>query len=399
MTHRGVRIAFFWIAAALMAGTGYRLVTLERRIAASAEASRQFDLQAQETVRQLADVKSAQSGYVAAGQGHEYWTTRLSTLVRAVTTGLEALGRHATDEASRPALAESRKSIDQFIRLDARAREYVTASQLLMASDVIFADGLELLGSAASQLDQAREHERQGHEGRAADIRRLEIYTLLATGGIVLLVMVLLVPAARAEAEPQPGAAAPRPIVRPPDLTLRTAQTAPAHRPPASDWDVNLKDAAALCLDLARVASTADLRVLLERTASMLHAVGLVLWVPGPSRELRPVLAHGYPETMLAKLPSIPPDADNATAAAYRLGQVKEVPAGTSPTGAVIAPLLTAAGCAGVLAVELPAGAESHTAVQAVVTFIAAQLAGTISVSAPSEPRVSSDARSAGASP
>lgn len=376
MTHRGVRLALFWIAAALMAGTGYRLPTLERRIAASAEESRLFDLQAQETVRQLADIKSAQSGYVAAGQGHAYWTTRVSTLVGAVNAGLDALSQRATDEASRTALADSRKSIDQFIKLDTRAREYVTASQLLMASDVIFADGLELVASAASQLDQAREHVRQEHQRRSADIRRLEIYTLVVTGSIVLLVMVLLLPGGRAAAEPQPLADH-RPIERPkPDLTLRTTGNVPAPRKP--DSEVNLQEAAALCLDLSRVASTTDLRVLLARTATLLHARGIVLWVPGQAGELRPALAHGYPESTLAKLSTIAAQADNATAAAYRLGEVKEVPAGSSPTGAVIAPLLTASGCTGVLAVELPAGAESHTAVQAVVTFIAAQLAGLV---------------------
>ncbi|MBI1874576.1 MAG: hypothetical protein HYS05_11940 [Acidobacteria bacterium] len=382
MAHRGVRIALFWIAAALMAGTGYRLFTLERRIAASTEESRQFDLQAQETVRQLAEVKSAQSGYVAAGQGHAYWTTRVSTLVRAVNTGLDALSQRAIDEASSAVVADARKSIDQFVKLDARAREYVTASQLLMASDVIFADGLELVASAASQLDQAREHIRQEHQRSTADIRRLEIYTLIVTGGIVLLVMILLVPGARAEAEPLLRVEN-RPFELPkPDLTLRTAGNAPAPRNPGSE--VNLQEAAALCLDLSRVASTTDLRVLLARTATLLHARGIVLWVPGQSGELRPALSHGYPEATLARLPSIAATADNATAAAYRLGEVKEVPAGNSPTGAVIAPLLTAAGCGGVLAVELPAGAESHTAVQAIVTFIAAQLAGLVG-SAPTE--------------
>lgn len=397
MAHRGVRVALFWIAATLMVGTGYRLVVLERRIAASVEESRQFDLQAQEIARQLADMKSAQAGYVAAGQGRDYWPARIATLVGDVKAGVDALGKRASDETTRAAIAEARHSMEQFGKLDARAREYLAASQLLMASDVIFADGIESIGAALSHLDEASAHERQSHEARTSDTRRLELYTLMATGGIVLLTMILLVPVTRAEAEAQPVDVV-RSVARPPDLTLRTAQTAPAVRLPPSGPEVSLREAAALSLDFARVASQAELRILLERTVTLLHARGIVLWIPGTDGELRPGLAHGYSDAVLARIPSIAPDADNATAAAYRLGEVKEVPAGNSPTGAVIAPLLTASGCAGVLAVELPAGAESHTAVQAIVTFIAAQLAGTVSVNTPSETRASTDARSARAS-
>ncbi|MBI4476342.1 MAG: hypothetical protein HY654_04160, partial [Acidobacteria bacterium] len=291
-------------------------------------------------------------------------------------------------------LDESRKSITRFARLDSRARESVGESQMLMASDVIFAEGRELLSATASHLDQAREHQRQARDRRNADARRLEMYTIAATGGLALLIMLLLVPAGRREAESEAADATARVVIRP-DLTLRTA---PPTRLPSSGPEVSLKDASALSLDLARVSTPSELRALLERASNLLHARGLVLWVPGASGDLRPGLSHGYSEALLAKMPGIAPTADNATAAAYRLGEVREVPAGNSPTGAVIAPLLTPAGCAGVLAVELPAGAESHTAVQAIVTFLAGQLAGTVTVSKPDEGRASSDARSARAS-
>ncbi|MBI4478113.1 MAG: hypothetical protein HY654_13140, partial [Acidobacteria bacterium] len=202
MAHRGVRVALLMFAAALFAGAGYRLVDLERRVAATVEEARQIDLQVQEAGRQIAEIKSAQAAYVAAGQGRDYWPARVATLLRAVTAGLETLsGRVAEDEASRAALDESRKSITRFARLDSRAREYVSESQLLMASDVIFAEGLELLSATASHLDQAREHQRQARDRRNADARRLEMYTIAATGGLALLIMLLLVPAGRREAE------------------------------------------------------------------------------------------------------------------------------------------------------------------------------------------------------
>ena len=397
MSHRGVRVALFLIAAALLIGTGYRIYLFEGRVASSAEQTRQFDLDAQETSRQLGDLRAAQAGYVAAGQGRDFWPAKVTALLREVGAGFAALTEHAPDEMARGAVADAKKSIDQFVKLDARAREYVSASQLLMASDVIFADGIELVTAAIGHLDRARDHLRQEHDRFAADTRRLEMYTLLATGALMLLLMMPLVTVTRVEVD-APASEVTR-TARPPDLTLRTAPTPPAVRLPPSGPEVSLKEAAALSLDFARVASPSELNDLLGRACKLLHARGIVLWIPTGGGELRPGMAHGYSEAMLAKVASIPVNGENATATAYRLGEVREVPAGNSPTGAVIAPLLTSAGCAGVLAVELPAGAESHTAVQAIVTFIAAQLASIVGVSTPSETRASaSDVRSARAS-
>jgi hypothetical protein len=44
-------------------------------------------------------------------------------------------------------------------------------------------------------------------------------------------------------------------------------------------------------------------------------------------------------------------------------------------SAALVVPMLTPAGCAGVLATELPSGSERTSSVRAVVTIVAAQLA------------------------
>jgi hypothetical protein len=81
-----------------------------------------------------------------------------------------------------------------------------------------------------------------------------------------------------------------------------------------------------------------------------------------------------YPTNGLAKLPHVPSDAHNAVAAAFRSGEICVVDGSGAATGAVAVPILTAAGCAGVFALELMHRREQHECVRAAATIIAAQL-------------------------
>ena len=89
---------------------------------------------------------------------------------------------------------------------------------------------------------------------------------------------------------------------------------------------------------------------------------------------LTPVFAHGYPDQVIAHSSRVSTDADNASAEAFRTLTTCLVGGSESRTGAVVAPLLTPMGCAGVLAVELRSGAEQREEVRAAITILAAQL-------------------------
>jgi transcriptional regulator with XRE-family HTH domain len=140
--------------------------------------------------------------------------------------------------------------------------------------------------------------------------------------------------------------------------------------PPPPDPDFIL--VAQLCTEFARVDNAADVRPLLRQAALILNANGVVVWVwdPGMS-ELRPALAAGYSEVALAQLPNVRPDADNVTAHAYRSGQACSIDG--VERSALVVPLLTPTGCAGVLAFELH-GNTLTKALRAAATIIAAQL-------------------------
>jgi hypothetical protein len=68
-------------------------------------------------------------------------------------------------------------------------------------------------------------------------------------------------------------------------------------------------------------------------------------------------------------------DCDNAVGGAFRAAATRVVEGTPLETGAVVAPLKTASGCAGVLALELRDGRERRPCVRACVEILAAQLA------------------------
>ena len=146
-------------------------------------------------------------------------------------------------------------------------------------------------------------------------------------------------------------------------------------RQPASS-EPDFLAAAHLCTEFGRVENTSEVQPLLQEAARILDAIGLIVWVwDAQAEELRPALAYGYSDKVLAQLPTVRRDADNATAAAFRSAQTCAINGSDHVSGALVVPLLTPAGCAGVLAIELQHGSEQTRSVRAVATIFAAQLA------------------------
>ena len=160
---------------------------------------------------------------------------------------------------------------------------------------------------------------------------------------------------------------------------------------PAS-FEPDILAAAHLCTELGRVEKSSDVQPLLQEAARILDAIGLIVWVWDPQvEELTPALSHGYSDKVLAQLPIIRREADNATAAAFRSAQTCAINGSDHDSGALAVPLLTSAGCAGVLAIELPHGREQTRSVGAVATIVAAQLAPLIGGAQPAAVRPPAD--------
>jgi hypothetical protein len=168
---------------------------------------------------------------------------------------------------------------------------------------------------------------------------------------------------------PSPGQTAPVEgefELMPPPVQAEAARSAP---------EPGLPDAARLCTRLARVVDRHDLTPVLEEAAAILDAVGLIVWSwDARASALRPSLTHGYPDSVLARLPVVRSDADNAIAAAYRSSEACVVNGDGDVTGAAVIPMLGPEGCVAVLAIELRHGGEQRESVRALATVLAAQL-------------------------
>ena len=163
------------------------------------------------------------------------------------------------------------------------------------------------------------------------------------------------------------------------------AAARPAAKPPAASGP-DLLAVAQLCTELGRVQETHEAAPLLEEAARILDAVGLIVWVwDSQATQLKPALAHGYSDKVLAQLPRVGRDTDNATAAAFRSAQTCVVNSGDLASGALVVPLMTPVGCVGVLAIELRQRSEQRESVRALTTIFAAQLATLVGAARPAE--------------
>jgi GAF domain-containing protein len=151
-----------------------------------------------------------------------------------------------------------------------------------------------------------------------------------------------------------------------------------ARREAARDTELLESDLLALadlCTEFGRVARASDLTPLLEKAFRVLDAAGMIVWKWDPRLErLRVAWAHGYSEAVLSHLPSVPRDAKNATAAAFRSGQISRVSGSDGFRSGLALPIVAPQECVGVLAIELPAGRDATARTASFAAILAAQL-------------------------
>ena len=153
--------------------------------------------------------------------------------------------------------------------------------------------------------------------------------------------------------------------------TMETVVTAPVE----TAQDTMIENVARLSTELGRVVERNAVRELLQETATTLQAAGLIVWLwDDIAGALRPGLVHGYSDKILAQLPPVRLDADNATADAFRTETTCEVAGTVHNTGALVVPLLIPDGCAGVLAIELQHGVKLTRSLRAFAVLLAAAL-------------------------
>ena len=371
-----VRIALLALLTASALAAGYFLIRIDREASAIAAAERETAAGVDRIAAVINGIGSAQQSYVAPGQPDQPLFERVSSLVKQLYDDTAALRPLLRSPDAHRALQSITEATDSLIAADTRARENLRLGQELMAADVVFSDGRTTLDGMTTRLHELRQAERSAAEAGRTALAGQRWAVLGAVAGMWLLGLLALV------------------LVRPARNDGDTRATSPAVAGNSSDRSfgaddarpldglgspaVDLKAAADLCTALSRITATAALPALLGRAAAILDAPGIILWM-GAGDELFAVTAHGYGPQIIAKLGPIGRAADNATAAAWRTGEIATVPGDASGNGAIVAPMFGPDACIGALAIEVRNRREEDPVAQAVSSMIAAQLATAVS--------------------
>lgn len=392
MRSRAVRITLMLLAFGAIAAAAYLTWSADNRLSTERRSQTSFEDVYTTALRQTYELRWAQQAYVAEGQNETFWIDKATASSESLREALDQLMSASQSTAIHAAIEVSAQSLEAFERVDRRARAYATTGQKLLASDIIFSDGVEAADKIVASLKDVRELSRSDAEAGVRDARLEWMTALGASAGVVTIALLLLtgVPAAETTTAPprtESTRSAPdlrfRPEVPkstspPAGTSAATLQSAARRAPERAPGlrDADLLGLASICSDLARLNDTGSLPSILERASSALDASGLVLWVVDPDgKELMPVAAHGYSVSVLSRLGSLSIHGENATAAAFRTGLVQTVNGDKDTEGAIAAPLVGSTGCRGVMSAEVRHEGERQPARLAAATIVAAQLA------------------------
>jgi hypothetical protein len=122
------------------------------------------------------------------------------------------------------------------------------------------------------------------------------------------------------------------------------------------------------------VSDAREVSSLLERSARVLGASGLIVWL-AEGEQLYPAASWGYDPRLVSRIASIPRDAPNLTASTFRTSSLSTSRSNGSAPAAFGAPLIGPGGAVGVLSGEVPGAVEIPESTSAVAAIFAAQLA------------------------
>jgi hypothetical protein len=394
MRSRAVRLTLTLLAVVAIGTSAWFYWTNHVRATALTRNGNTFSTALTAAERYAFELRTAQQAYVAAGQSETFWFEKVTSSAEALRNSLATLKTTTTSAAAHAALDQATGALEDFEQRDRRVRGYTSTGQKLLASDIIFSDGLEAASRIISALDQASAAAHQATAATAVAASREQAIAAAAAAAAGLAVALMLMPLAPAPAPATKEtleAVKPaedhigldlRPVSKPPKPNAATAAPPvpvappPIVAPPPTAASIEIQSLARVCTDLARLADSNNLPALLERTAATLDASGLVLWVVnGEGKELVPIAAYGYAANVLSRMGVLPIDAENATAAAFRTGMVQTVAGDGKSNGAIAAPLVSPSGSLGVMSAEVRRNGEKQPARLAAASIVAAQLA------------------------
>lgn len=361
MQARSIRFGIAILLLASSLPTAFFIWTIDQRTMSALAAGSEASARLMHMSDLVMGIGTARQSHVAPGQLDEPWFERTTRLTSELSREIDRAGEVLRAPEASGLIDQLRTSVATLTATDGRTRQNLQLGQDLMASDVVFSDGRNLLDAMGASLRSLGTAERLQLQATVSDLTRQRWITLGVAATLWIAgLLTLAASGARASGTTDSPEHVPQRLLDP-------------HPQPRRREGVDLAAAANICTDLSRITTTSALPGLLGRAAGVLDASGVILWISAGD-QLFAVLGHGYDEEMLARLGPIERETENAAATAWRTGQMIVVPAtAAGARGAIIVPLFGLHSCIGVLSAEVR-HSEDSPAVQAVATMIAAQL-------------------------
>lgn len=313
------------------------------------------------------DLAAAQAGYVAPGQPNAPWVERAASLTDELTATLSSIHTAARSVDAPARVQTISEAMAQAAAADASARAHIERDEDLIAADIVFGEGRDAIAAARAEAAALAAAENASFDAERTRIQQRLLLIAGSAAAFAAIGLLVMIPLPRQRREPLAVAMSDSTG----SSTLKLSLT-PPDRVPAQAID--LGKAAELCTALSRLDSAAALPGMLARVSALLDASGLIVWMAA-GNELIAATSHGYDPRVISRLGAIAREADNATADAWRTGEVKTVAGDPMANGAIVAPMFAPDTCIGVLAAEVRHGREQDASTQAVTMMVAAQLA------------------------
>ncbi len=380
MHRRVVRVTVILIMLMVITASAFNLFQTQKQIHTQRKSEYSFLAQSWIITGALSELMAAQQAYVATGQDIGYWVEKVASGLIRIKEDLIFLRSIASTTRATIALDKAAATVEQIEDIDDLTLEHISAEQALMASDLIFTDGLELSKEAINYLVNARKAERTTYELRRQKSEEDQLFSLGLGLGAVLIVSFLLLPVKyrnHKQATVEENALIPSAnrIITTMSEAEETQDSTPEIISDTTKTNT-LNDVAALCTNLGRVADVSTLEEILALSARLVSASSFIVWVSDVSgNRLRPAIAHGYSRESLEEIGAVSCNSKNAATEAFHSEELQVVPCNELSLGSLVAPLLTPSSCVGVISAEIRDGRETEETIQATMAILAAQLA------------------------
>jgi hypothetical protein len=383
MPVRIVRPILLLVLGLTLAAAAWQIVQLDRTldVRSAADASTAAALARCRTA--MLDLRAIERAYTAPGQDVRFWRDRAAGNLEALVACTGALETAATAASAPPAtqvtIARLRAAVTATRRLDGRMADLAGTGLRDHAHDLLYGDAINTSVSLERELAAVESDLAALAPGSATAIRLQQAIAAVAAAAVALLVAFALARLPKAHAD---------------EITPRETTIVPA-RGIAVDADeypaprlgeraaspAALQAAADVCGALARVNQPLELAGLVERMHGVLDSRGTIVWIFDQGQDaLRPGLSAGYASTAIGRMGTIPLSSDTPVATAFTRGEARSVRGTADTPGALVVPIITAGGVAGVVTIELPPGNDRQPATLALTRIFAAQLAGLLGV-------------------